>query len=210
MNGRWSEGEVNLARVTFELGGEIIDQAPIPPVFYSGVRLFPSLGAIVHRMKVDDLRTVYTFRGKRGVEIGRLSQNSGIPAEVNIDEMIARHFAVLGSTGVGKTTAATLLIGSAIAARPNLRVLVLDPHNEYAARFPGIAQLIDAESFELPIWMFRFDELAESSSAAAPLIRTNATRSMRSFRRRRRTFTAAQAPRPRACCAGSFPSKARR
>ena len=168
VDGKWSEGEANLARVTFELGGQIIDQAPDPSLFNRGVASFPSLGATVHRITAEDLRSIYTFRGKRGVEIGRLSQNSGIPAEVSIDQMIARHFAVIGSTGVGKTTAATLLIGSAIAARPNLRVLVLDPHNEYAAHFPGIAQAIDADSLELPIWMFRFDELADIIFSGRP------------------------------------------
>jgi DNA helicase HerA-like ATPase len=167
-DGKWSEEEANLARVTFELGGEIIDQAADPPLFNRGVASFPSLGAIVHRIRAEDLRSIYTFRGKRGVEIGRLSQNSDIPAEVSIDQMIARHFAVLGSTGVGKTTAAAMLISSAIADRPNLRVLVLDPHNEYAAHFPGIAQVIDAENLELPIWMFRFDELADIVFSGRP------------------------------------------
>ena len=75
--------------------------------------------------------------------------------------MIARHFAVVGATGAGKTTAVSLLIGSAIEARPNLRVIVLDPHNEYEAHFSGVATVIDSDSLELPIWMFRFDELSE-------------------------------------------------
>ncbi len=161
VDSRWSEREANLARVTFELSGEIIDRAPDPSVFYRGVRSYPSLGATVHQMRAEDLRTIYTFRGKRGVDIGRLSQNSSIPAEISVDQMIARHFAVLGATGVGKTTAASMLISSAIAARPNLRVLILDPHNEYAAHFPDIAHIIDSDSLELPIWIFRFDELAD-------------------------------------------------
>ena len=143
VDGRWLEGEANLARVTFELGGEIIDQAPDPPVFNRGVRSFPSLGAIVHRMRAEDLRSIYTFRGERGVEIGRLSQNSDIPAEVSIDQMIARHFAVLGSTGVGKTTAAAMLIRSAISdkaqsararPRPSQRVLRAFPRHRAAHR----------------------------------------------------------------------------
>ncbi len=168
IDARWSEREANLARVTFELSGEIIDRAPDPSVFYRGVRSYPSLGATVHQMRADDLRTIYTFRGKRGVDIGRLSQNSSIPAEISVDQMIARHFAVLGATGVGKTTAASMLISSAIAARPNLRVLVLDPHNEYAAHFPGVAHVIDSDSLELPIWIFRFDELADVIFSGRP------------------------------------------
>ena len=168
IDARWSESEPNLARITFELSGEIIDRAADPSVFHRGVRSYPSLGAMARRMKAEDLRTIYTFRGKRGVEIGRLSQNNNIPAEISVDQLIARHFAVLGTTGVGKTTAASMLVSSAIAARPNLRVLILDPHNEYAPLFQGAAHVIDSDSLELPIWMFRFDELTDVVFSGRP------------------------------------------
>jgi len=160
-DGRWSETEVNTARVTIELSGEIIDDASGAPVFSRGVSSFPSLGAAAHRIRADDLRAIYSFRGRQGVEIGRLSQNAIIPAEIDVSELIARHFAVLGSTGVGKTTAVSLLLKKSVAMRPKLRVIIFDPHNEYAAHFPGLAQIIDSDTLELPFWMFRFDELAD-------------------------------------------------
>ena len=161
VDGRWTEGEPNVARVRFELSGEIIDHQTEPSVFHRGVRSFPPLGAIARRMKAEDLLTIYTFRGKKGVEIGRLSQNRGITAEISVDQLITRHFAVLGTTGVGKTTATSMLVARAIAERPNLRVLILDPHNEYESRFEGVAEVVDPGNLELPFWMFRFDELAE-------------------------------------------------
>ena len=160
-DGRWSEKEANAARVTIELNGEIIDGAEGAPFFHRGVRSFPSLGAPAHRIRADDLRAIYTFRGGQGVEIGRLSQNQDIPAEIDVSELIRRHFAVLGSTGVGKTTSVSLLLKKSLAVRPKLRVIIFDPHNEYAAHFPGLAQIIDSESLELPFWMFKFDELAD-------------------------------------------------
>jgi hypothetical protein len=149
-DGRWSETEVNTARVTIELSGEIIDDASGAPVFSRGVSSFPSLGAAAHRIRADDLRAIYSFRGRRGVEIGRLSQNDAIPAEIDVSELIARHFAVLGSTGVGKTTAVSLLLKKSVAMRPKLRVIIFDPHNEYAAHFPGLAQIFDSDTLELP------------------------------------------------------------
>jgi uncharacterized protein len=101
-DGRWSEDEANAARVTIEVNGEIIDDPNGAPYFHRGVRSFPSLGAPAHRIRAEDLRAIYTFRGRQGVEIGRLSQNEDIPAEIDVGELMRRHFAVLGSTGVGK------------------------------------------------------------------------------------------------------------
>jgi uncharacterized protein len=160
-DGRWSEDEVNAARVTIEVNGEIIDDPNGAPFFHRGVRSFPSLGAPAHRIRADDLRAIYTFRGRQGVEIGRLSQNEDIPAEIDVGELMRRHFAVLGSTGVGKTTSVSLLLKKSLAMMPKLRIIIFDPHNEYAAHFPGLAQIIDSESLELPFWMFKFDELAD-------------------------------------------------
>ena len=158
---RWSATEVNTARVRIELAGEIIDDSSGAPYFHRGVSSFPSLGAPAHRIRADDLRAIYAFRGREGVEIGRLSQNQAIPAEIDVGELIRRHFAVLGSTGVGKTTSVSLLLRKSVAMRPKLRVIIFDPHNEYAAHFPGLAQIIDSDSLELPFWMFQFDELAD-------------------------------------------------
>ena len=160
-DGRWSENAANSARVTIELNGEIIDDPNGAPFFHRGVRSFPSLGAPAHRIRADDLRAIYTFRGRQGVEIGRLSQNEDIPAEIDVSELMRRHFAVLGSTGVGKATSVSLLLKKSLATMPNLRIIIFDPHNEYAAHFPGLAQIIDSESLELPFWMFKFDELAD-------------------------------------------------
>ena len=160
-DGQWSETGVNDARVAIELNGEVVDDPTGAPVFHRGVRSFPSLGAAAHRIRADDLRAIYSFRGREAVEIGRLSQNQAIPAEIDIGELIGRHFAVLGSTGVGKTTAVSLLLRKSVAMKPKLRVIIFDPHNEYAAHFPDLAQVIDFDSLELPFWVFRFDELAD-------------------------------------------------
>jgi uncharacterized protein len=81
---RWSTTEVNTARVTIELAGEIVDDSSGAPYFHRGVGSFPSLGAPAHRIRADDLRAIYTFRGREGVEIGRLSQNEAIPAEIDV------------------------------------------------------------------------------------------------------------------------------
>ena len=55
----------------------------------------------------------------------------------------------------------SVLLKKSVAIRPKLRVIIFDPHNEYGAHFPELAQIIDSESLELPFWVFRFDEFAD-------------------------------------------------
>ena len=158
---QWQAGQSNTAHVKIELTGEIVETVKGEPKFFRGIRSYPRLGAVAHRIKQADLAAIYAFDGNDGVEIGHLSQDERIPAKVGVFELISRHFAVIGSTGVGKTTAVSMLLKTVIAVRPKLRILIIDPHNEYARNFQGEAVVFDSDDFELPFWMFRFDEIVE-------------------------------------------------
>ncbi len=157
----WDEGAPNTIQVDVELAGEITDVPGGGVEFNRGISTYPHLGAVAHRIRGADLHAVHDLGSRGGVTIGTLSQDDTIQATVCVEDMLKRHFAVLGTTGVGKSSAVSLLIRKAVAARPKLRVLILDPHNEYARAFPGNSVTIDAATLELPFWMFRFDELSD-------------------------------------------------
>ena len=97
--------------------------------------------------------------GARAITVGHLSQDPSIPAYVDTDHMLAKHFAVVGSTGVGKSSAVASILGKMIDVRPELRVLLLDVHNEYRAAFGSRANVIGAENLRLPFWLFNFEEI---------------------------------------------------
>jgi hypothetical protein len=158
---RWKADGVNLALVKIELTGEIVDEAPGRPVFYRGIRSFPTLGSIAHRIRAADLRAIFQSNQPNLVEIGTLSQNATIQATVSVEELTRRHFAIVGSTGVGKTTSVSMLVKHCVRELPKLRMIIVDPHNEYSAHFRGQAHLLDSESLELPYWMFKFEELVD-------------------------------------------------
>lgn len=158
---KWRPDGHNETLVRIELSGEIIDEAPGKPVFYRGIRSFPILGAIAHRIRSGDLRAIFAVKGEAGVEIGHLTQNPTIPAIISTKELTSRHFAIVGSTGVGKTTSVSLLVKTCLRDQPDLRVIIVDPHNEYASHFKNQAIVLDAENLELPYWMFKFDEIVE-------------------------------------------------
>lgn len=158
----WRMDADNAIQVNIELVGEVKDH-PVTgrPFFDRGITSYPQVGAIAHRIRSADLAAIYEVSGHRSVKIGALSQDETIAATISVDDMLERHFAIVGTTGVGKSTAVSLILHKVIGARKDLRVLVFDPHNEYANAFPDLAQMLDADSLDLPFWMFRLEEFTE-------------------------------------------------
>ncbi|MER9974854.1 ATP-binding protein [Mesorhizobium sp. M0085] len=159
----WSSEGQNPIEVSIELIGEVRDgtEPGAKPIFDRGITTYPHIGAIAHRIRSRDLQAVYDLAGRHSITIGTLSQDEAIDANIAIDDTLARHFAIVGTTGVGKSTAVSLLLRKSIAARPDLRVLILDPHNEFAASLPEYCVRVDSTTLDLPFWMFKLEEFAE-------------------------------------------------
>ncbi|WP_404934797.1 ATP-binding protein [Nitratireductor sp. L15S-10] len=157
---RWRDGEANPIAISVELVGEVRDRGS-EPVFDRGITEYPYVGAPAHRIRSRDLQAVYDLAGRQQAVIGKLSQDEAIDACIAVDDTLNRHFAVVGTTGVGKSSAVSLLLRKTIASRPDLRVLILDPHNEFASALPEHAVRVDTNTLDLPFWLFRLEELVE-------------------------------------------------
>ena len=159
-SGSWVEGSQNSISIVCELVGEVtIIRGSLG--FKRGVSNYPALGAVAHRIRARDLEAMHDLGEKKTIEIGTLSQNSDIAAKVAIEDLLRRHFAVLGTTGVGKSCTVTLLVRRAVQVVKSLRVLMLDPHNEFLGGLGDIAVGLDVDDLNLPYWLFRFEELEE-------------------------------------------------
>jgi DNA helicase HerA-like ATPase len=161
VDANWSEDTENTIHAHVELLGEVTDREGQAPRFRSGVTNYPPIGTVAHRIRTGDLALVHDLGERAGVVIGSLTQDSSLPATISVGDMLSRHFAILGTTGVGKSSAVALLLRKVIAVRPRLRVLILDPHNEYARSFPDKAVTIEADTLDLPYWMFKLEELSD-------------------------------------------------
>ncbi|MBP2549158.1 DNA helicase HerA-like ATPase [Neorhizobium galegae] len=159
--GGWGENRRNEFRVEVELLGEVRVDDDGAERFSTGISRYPHLGAIAHRIRANDLKRIYDAGKAGSCVIGTLTQDEAIDATIHIPSMLSKHFAIVGSTGVGKSTAVSLLLHKAIEADPKLRVLILDPHNEFAAAFPDKAVVIDTDTLDLPFWLMRLEEFAE-------------------------------------------------
>ena len=84
-----------------DLVGEI-KQSAASPQFQRGVTDYPAIGDPVLPIGARELRLVYNVSSASAVQIGHLQQDSSIAAYVDVDDMLCKHFAVLGTTGVGR------------------------------------------------------------------------------------------------------------
>lgn len=166
----WDEREDNVMLIEVELVGEIRTGISGKAEFSAGISQYPYLGATVHRMRSSDLAVIYDPGVSETAVIGSLTQDPSLGAMIHIPSLLSRHFAVVGTTGVGKTTAVTLLLHKALEADPSLRVLILDPHNEFAAAFPTEAVVIDTDTLDLPFWLFRLEEFTEVLFRGRPAV----------------------------------------
>ena len=91
-----------------DLLGEICCDDHGERYFQAGITAYPKLDSAVVAIGSDELRVIFDLANPNTVEIGRLRQNDAIAAYVNIDEIVQKHFAIVGSTGSGKSTALAL------------------------------------------------------------------------------------------------------
>ncbi len=129
--------------------------------FQRGVSVYPSLGAEVYAATRDDLGRVYARPTASNVRIGSIHQDRTLPAFVSIDQLLGKHFAVLGTSGSGKSCTVALILHAILDQHPSGHVVLLDPHNEYSNAFGDRAEVVSPQNLELPYWLLNFEETVE-------------------------------------------------
>ncbi len=118
-----------------ELLGEISTRDGNAARFKRGLDSYPKIGDSAILMTEAELRIVYGTVDNDRAHVGDLQQNTNIGVHINIDELVSRHFAVIGTTGVGKSSGVVILLQKILSTRPNLRIFLVDPHNEFGKCF---------------------------------------------------------------------------
>ncbi len=139
----------------------------IGSTFERGVLQAPTSGDQVHLVTNDDLRIVYGgYKAQSSIVIGNQSVSEGLAAQIDMDKLISRHGAILGATGSGKSNAVSIVV-KAIAEKPfpSARILMIDPHGEYANSLRNKCQVfkvdanVNAKELCVPFWALPFKEL---------------------------------------------------
>ncbi|MDO9469788.1 MAG: ATP-binding protein [Nitrosomonas sp.] len=155
---------------------QLIGDGPRNGVFQRGLSQYPTIGDEVHLVSEHELKNIYGQPDKPYfVKLGHISNADSIPALIDVNKLITRHSAVVGTTGSGKSTTVASIMNALSDSEkyPSARIIMLDLHGEYGQALQEKAHIYkisgDATSklkekeLHIPFWALNFDELCEIS-----------------------------------------------
>ena len=146
------------------------DSSTAPPRwklrFERGVATYPLPQQTVYLTPKSELRFIYGHGKGPVVQLGEHVGSGGAHCYADMNELLGKHTAILGSTGAGKSGTVAAIIHSLLDrgqaeghAIWKPRIVILDPHNEYGAAFPIHKRLsTDEGSLKLPYWLMNLSE----------------------------------------------------
>ena len=156
------EGESEVWIAELGLVGELCKaEGGRPAMFQRGVSVYPALGDRVRIASRQELEQAFCGDRRSSVRVGCIRQDPSISATIRVDELLGKHFAILGTTGTGKSCTTALILRSILQKNPAAHIVLLDPHNEYAPAFGDWAEVISQRNMQLPYWLLTFEELIE-------------------------------------------------
>ena len=129
--------------------------------FNRGVTVYPALGDRCRVSSKAELEIAFCGDTASSVRVGCIRQDSSIPAMVRVDDLLGKHFAILGTTGTGKSCTTALILRAILNQNAAAHIVLLDPHNEYATAFSEWAEVISPRNMQLPFWLLNFEEIVE-------------------------------------------------
>ncbi len=137
--------------------------------FERGVSQSPTTGDKVHLVTIKDLNIIYGgYDENNSITIGHISISESLNAKVDLNKLISRHCAIIGSTGSGKSNSVGVILNS-IASKKfrSSRILVIDPHGEYNSVLKDVSNVYkiranskdDEKELYIPFWALPFNEL---------------------------------------------------
>ncbi len=142
--------------------------------FQRGISQYPTVEDEVHLVSEIDLAKIYGEAGHQNhmVRIGHIAGSESIDALVDINKLVTRHSAIVGTTGSGKSTTVASLLNSLsdINKFPSARIIVFDIHGEYGKALKNRANIykinpeynnLNEKSLRIPFWALNADELLQ-------------------------------------------------
>ncbi len=129
--------------------------------FRRGVTRYPIPESPVFAVTNDDMLQMFATDDRPHIEVGTIYPTKDIRGALYVDAMLSKHFAILGSTGTGKSTSVALILHRICELAPEAHIVMVDPHGEYSAAFKGTGEIFDVNNIALPYWLMNFEEHCE-------------------------------------------------
>lgn len=155
---------------------QLIGEGARNGVFQRGLSQYPTIGDEVHLVSEKELKNIYGQPDEPYfVKLGHISNADSIPALIDVNKLVTRHSAVVGTTGSGKSTTVASIMNALSDSEkyPSSRIIMLDLHGEYGQALKDRAHIYKINSdtsssykekeFCIPFWALNFDELCEVS-----------------------------------------------
>jgi uncharacterized protein len=129
--------------------------------FKRGITSYPIPGSKAYPVAGNDLKQMFAADERPHIEIGTVYPTKDVRGALYVDALLGKHFALLGSTGTGKSTAAALIMHRICDLSPEGHIVMVDPHGEYSAAFKGHGELFNVDNLAMPYWLMNFEEHTE-------------------------------------------------
>ena len=134
--------------------------------FDRGVANYPLPQQTLYLTPKSELRFIYGHTETAAIKLGEHVGSGGAPCFADLNELLGKHTAILGSTGAGKSAAVAAILHSILDRGTQVeygvwhpRIVILDPHNEYGSAFPSSTGLSTEDgTLKLPYWLLNFQE----------------------------------------------------
>ncbi|HHD64865.1 MAG TPA: ATP-binding protein [Desulfobulbaceae bacterium] len=126
--------------------------------FEVGVSNLPVVGERVTLAMDEHLKIALSPPEKRHtISIGSFVDSS-LPVYFDLDNLLGKHTAIVGTTGCGKSYTVARLLQEIIKKYPSANIVVFDLHGEYRSCFDP-CRYIRADKLKLPAWLHSFEDL---------------------------------------------------
>nr|WP_226372776.1 ATP-binding protein [Sphingosinicella flava] len=160
-NLRMEDGGMVTAEIDFLGEGDEDEQTGRLVHFRRGITSYPIPGDKIFPVTGADLKQMFAAEDRAHIEIGTVYPTKDVRGALYTDSLLGKHFALLGSTGTGKSTSAALILHRICDQAPDGHIVMIDPHGEYSAAFKSNGELFNVDNLAMPYWLMNFEEHCE-------------------------------------------------
>ncbi len=142
-------------------------------VFRKDFSRSPLLEDQVMAASPEEVAAIFTSASRQGtVTLGHLSQWAHIPYRTDLNKLLARHLAIVGNTGSGKSTTVATLIRHLLNEYAHPHIVVFDVHGEYGQMVHPLLKQVTPDQLKVPHWLLKFSQWQDLLTLTPPHVKS--------------------------------------